>query len=555
MSRILFDRLTIQWYIESGIVCKNESKRTERNDYRMRKYVKLIALVLAMLMLCACGGGNNDETKEPVQTTAPAVNHEPEQTEPEKTEPEETEPVETTLPQSTDVPADPVSVSEMDLSEFNVTVNQVATVSYSDDLKFRTEMPVYRTIENEIYYYTLLSAKCEDLIGKAYNNYDYFGDGLTAAYVYSESVPQCSLINVNTGEIYLSDDACQIEQLSDRFYFVIYATEQTDSREDAFIYFTDRMFSLAPEEGDILYKGYAKIFDLEQGGFVGDLILEEPYDIAVCGGLICVEIDWYTSDVYAADGTCIADDVESITVCQDMMVQETDEGVVIYDSEFNRLRTLPDCEVMDEDGPVYPNYSGKFLKVRDENSGLWGVIDMGGNVMMEGRFATISGAYGDYIMAGKEIGDDWMYGVYLADGTEILPCTYDGIYADDDLPVLHCYDAEDNDFIYVPGFGSVDVTDYSRDGLVYYVNPEEGNYDARSYLVYATGEMADYTDSEVLCQLLVYSEEAGLVEMIHGQTLIPAEDFGYDRIIDTEEYLYCFDYDTKQVTIYQVEIG
>ena len=519
----------------------------------MKKSLICLVLVLVMLMLCACGA---EEPKIEIPdmedlladvTTAPQ--------EEEETEPEQTEAP--TEPEETEVPVEPITVEEMDIRDISVTVTKVGTMANKDNLSFASDMPVTRVYEDEVAYYTLYSYMGEDLMGKTYNNFEYFVDGITAAYTYSEEVPQCSLINVNTGETYLEDEACQIEQLSDRFYYVIYATEQTEDKDEAFIYFTDNMFSIAPDEDDILYKGYAKIFDLEAGDFVGDIVLNEPNDVTVCENTtLCVEVDWDTCDVYAADGTCLAEGVPTVTVCQDIMVQDTYEGIVIYDSEFNKLRELSDGDIVSEEGSTYTAYSNKYLKTynSDEYPYLYGLTDMGGNLVLDTKYESIYKTYGDYVFVGMKKDDQYLYGVNLADGTEIIPCEYRGAYVMDRLPLIRYYDYEDNDFIYIPGVGSINEGEYKKDSDVYYNLVNEDDYSTCNYLVYGTGETVTYTDADVITGVLLFCED-GLMEMINGEILVDAEEFNFDRVISTSEYLYCYDRAAGEYTIYRYEIG
>lgn len=504
----------------------------------MKKRIKLLALVMAVGMLWGCNAAE-DETQPPKVTRV-----------------QETAPAEETLPPETEfvsIPADPVSVSEADLSDISITVTRVGTYPLPEGVSFGTNMPVIRTVEEEITTYTLLSASLEDLAGVRCHRYTYFGDGLTAAYVFSQGVPRCSLVNVNTGEVYVDDGACRIQQLTDRFYYVIYATGRTGDKSQAIVRFTDRMFTVAPEEEVVYYKGYARIFDLEKGGFIPDLVLEEPGNVAVCAETtISVEIDWYTSDIYTVDGRCIARGVEAVTVCGDVMIQKTGDGVLVYDSGFNLLRVLEQGDVIDEDAAVYPSYSGKFLKVRDEETELLGAVDMGGNPMLDPGYSTISGSMGDYLFVGNEVEEQWLYGVTLADGTMVIPCEYEGVYADDELPVIHYYH-DDGEFLYIPGVGSVNITGYSRGGLVYYTCPNAEDPGVRSYLIFGTGRFVTCAGGDVLCGLVIYSPEMGLVDAVSGRSLISGGEFVYDRVTDSGEYIYGIRYDTAEVTVYRVD--
>ena len=192
----------------------------------MKKSLICLVLVLVMLMLCACGAEEPKIEIPDMEDLLADVTTAPQEQE---TEPEQTEAP--TEPEVTEVPVEPITVEEMDIRDISVTVTKVGTMANKDNLSFASDMPVTRVYEDEVAYYTLYSYMGEDLMGKTYNNFEYFVDGITAAYTYSEEVPQCSLINVNTGETYLEDEACQIEQLSDRLYYVIYATEQPADKD------------------------------------------------------------------------------------------------------------------------------------------------------------------------------------------------------------------------------------------------------------------------------------------------------------------------------------
>jgi hypothetical protein len=124
----------------------------------------------------------------------------------------------------------------------------------------------------------------------------------------------------------------------------------------------------------------------------------------------------------------------------------------------------------------------------------------------------------------------------------------------DRLPLIRYYDYEDNDFIYIPGVGSINEAEYKKDSDVYYSLVNEDDYSTCNYLVYGTGETVTYTDADVITGVLLFCED-GLMEMINGEILVDAEEFNFDRVISTSEYLYCYDRAAGEYTIYRYEIG
>lgn len=63
-----------------------------------------------------------------------------------------------------------------------------------------------------------------------------------------------------------------------RFVEVIYGTDTTEDKAEGFFYSHEGLFSLQPVEGDVLYKGYGRVFDIEKGSFVEGVEISSPND-------------------------------------------------------------------------------------------------------------------------------------------------------------------------------------------------------------------------------------------------------------------------------------
>ena len=126
---------------------------------------------------------------------------------------------------------------------------------------------------------TLLSSAGEELL-PGIDDIDYLGGGLYEARLPLEES------NVNTTGLFTTDGQtlipCEAASIvlphnrddgSARFLGVIYTTEETDNEDECIIYFTSDMISLSVGEEDVMYKGYAKIFDLAAGDFVPNVEL------------------------------------------------------------------------------------------------------------------------------------------------------------------------------------------------------------------------------------------------------------------------------------------
>lgn len=517
----------------------------------MKKFYAFVALVLVMSMLAGCsmiplgfiGGDDGDDF---VVTEAPEKDDTPKETNPpaeEQTDPPATE------PPATEPPAE--ELVQLDINNYQITLTKVGTSSDMKDLTFYRDLPALRSVEGDYYVYTPLSCKGEDLLGKKVHNYEYFGNGITVLYTYSEDAvaPKCELVNVNTGDVLLSDDAVKIDRISDRFYYVIYVTEQTTNKDECFIYFTDSLFSMSPDDDDVLYKGYAMVFDAQEKQFVEGLKVENPgTDISICGELIAEEISYDTYNLYKPDGTVVASELEDIYLGTDTLIEYTSNGCTVYDTQLNKLYFVDDVfpisQEFPEDYTLY-YYSDDFFSLRDDDYN-YSVVDAEGNEVIPTGLNYISDIWKGYVRATDTDDNE---GVYFIDGTVVVPFEYDDVSIDSNLPVFTMTDHEDNEFMYIPGVGTIALEEDLFHGTSgYYRYTEEGNYDDYDYLIYATGEMATFHDASDVSAGLICCED-GIVELIHGTTLLEGD---FDYAMSNGEYLYVMEEDTwvaYQITI------
>ena len=73
---------------------------------------------------------------------------------------------------------------------------------------------------------------------------------------------------------------------SDRYFQVFKATEITENKDEYLIYLTSSMFSLAPSDGDVLYKGNWYVYDIEAGKTVDGVSASKNYGCGVNGDMI-----------------------------------------------------------------------------------------------------------------------------------------------------------------------------------------------------------------------------------------------------------------------------
>lgn len=497
-------------------------------------------LVLGIVLLVSGGKDKKTGGEEDINISNPTVEADG-VTDP-VWEPEQTDPVETTVANETgSIPE--ITPAAFDFANYKVTLKQVASFTEPQQVSFSSYMPVTRETVEEKALDTLLSFDGKNLLNKAYHNYTYFGNGITAAYLFETEVPKAELVNVNTGEVYLADGAAKIEAINDRFYYVIYATEKTENQEECFIFFTDRMIALTPEEGDALYKGYARIFDAEKKQFLGDIQLDKAKtDILICKDTVCIETDYSTYDIYSADGKRIAEAMEDIYVGSEYILQETDDGCTVYDSALNKLGFIRDGKPVDNENGVYEQVSNRYLEFKNEDYQS-GIMTITGKKVLDASFDYSSESWEDYLVMCNE---DDTYALYLGDGTELVAGgTYKSIYKLDDLPLFRMEDQNDKDFLYTPAGKIIDITDAVESDGVFYRSTDD--YKVKSYLVYSTGEWKTFTNAETLGSGLLKTDE-GILDMFSGQTVIAGS---YQWVFATQEYVYI--YTDNAYTVYQIE--
>ena len=105
---------------------------------------------------------------------------------------------------------------------------------------------------------------------------EYLEDGYYSVAGGGEDVNQRGLF-AEDGELLLPFEAALFKRMNARYLMVYTATEQTEDWKEALLYESDGFWlgQGYPKDGDIMYKGYARFYDLENRRFVGDLIASE----------------------------------------------------------------------------------------------------------------------------------------------------------------------------------------------------------------------------------------------------------------------------------------
>lgn len=365
----------------------------------MKKLIVLASLLLCML-LAACGAGGKETTADDAtkstkaksesstaatgestpaaaeSTTAP----EESTTAPEETTPEATEPA--------FVPKGKVEIEPIQVPSGNTLKDLGPMEEGEGKLYFLSSILIrYEVSEDNTNLLIPVDHMGKAISSERYGNIDALSPGLFVVSSFEETI-NCSGLLAESGELLIPCEAAIIKELrprnsSDaapaRFLLVVYGTEKTDNKDEAFFYATEAWFSVAPEEGDQFYKGYAKIYDLENHRFVPDVTVTNAnsYDTNVCGNLIFLETADGTQLIYNADG------------------KELFKSSVSYGWDYgNGFYVLDSKEVYDSEGELLFKVSGRdylnvikgsaqFLEYYNAETKIRSVYDFYGNKLFD----------------------------------------------------------------------------------------------------------------------------------------------------------------------------
>lgn len=488
---------------------------------------RILSLILAAVLMGTLLVGCNEKSVGNATVSQPAGSS---QTQPQT----ETaiQPADTESTQPEDIPMDvrlglKTPEAETDsLTNYRVSLTEVATFESRADIcaQFKS-FPYIYTERDGLRAYTLLSYDGQDKLGEPVHSYGDCGGGIAITTVYTGTGPIRKLVNVNTGEVYLADDAVAIlSKLSDRFYYAIYITEETDNEDECFLYATkvDDQIEMqtifdGPAAGEQMYKGYGVVFDLQQKAFVEGIRIEDrKTEVKAHRDILCLHKDtgW---TFYSADGSLLAADMTNMRFGEENLLKVLPEGCEIYDIGLNKIGFVEGAQPI---GETNDRSSDRYLCYGEKNRR--GIMTVTGEKITEPVYYGVYEAYGDYIVCGNEDGTKT---VVYCDGSVVVPGgLYKQIGKVDGLPAFTL--GQQNTYLLGGTYqeGAVITTGalYSRKG-------------GDQFLVYSTGQWVSYNNTEWLSNGLLKTEE-GIVELFTGSVLLPVDTDYYAAA--TDEYLY-----------------
>lgn len=487
----------------------------------MKKTVFKLACVAAMF-LTACSGTADTADKE--------VQSEPEEVVTEQvSEPEETS-------------SEPQTNSGLHIHLAVEKVGEIPADSF--DYKITGETLSLKDENGRI---TLYDYDGKDKLNQIYDDCDYLYDDIYRVSQYDKAPNFVGLVKPD-GTVLIPCEAAVIKPIGNysRFLHVIYATEKVDKKEDAYVFSFEYSGILAPikfepGEGDTLYAGYSKVYDLKNQRFIPELKFNNPLPDKV-GDSVLVG-NYKEKYIYSADGKMLGP-IDYDNVGDYLVSKKTDSGTyIVYDEKLNQVK-----ELSFEPSGIYGN-AELFTKHEDN---VYVIVNDEGKEISSLRFRTYPREYNGFLCGALEDSEDY-YGVIDFEANTIIDQNQKATMISEEKYGFLSVQQESKSYglIYPDGTYVENISESSampitknlgnNKNAVYLL--EKGEFSevdgqvseiGRTDLVYEVGNNSKYT---------VYSA-------VDGTQILPDS---YDKVIGTGNYIYALNGEIWE--IYRVSVN
>ena len=224
-----------------------------------------------------------------------------------------------------------------------------------------------------------------------------------------KNINTCGLVDKNGDQI-IPCQYANISMLNDRYAKVITADKETKNKDEALVYYTDRSFSISPEEGDLMYSGKWEIFDLKNKSLLNGATGTKPYSISAKGQFVIFNDDENNEVTMNSSGSKVTDG--RMIMDNGSYVLEFNGKSAVYNSDEEKLFDF-DAQEFSISRYEEPYYLC-LKQDQNYNSTSFLLNDKGETVSAE--FKDLSWITPDFVLS-DEI-------VYTLDGTEVFKDRY-----------------------------------------------------------------------------------------------------------------------------------
>lgn len=450
------------------------------------------------------------------------------------------------------------SAEEATTLDLRVTLTKIGSVDANllKRASFAENGIKMRTDDNK---YQLLNYQGVNALGESYDYVEQFANGAWLVYQADKGINCCGLVKAD-GTVLIPVSAAIIQAVrgSDgayRFVEVIYATEEVADEKDAFLFATNRLVALSPEEGDKLYAGYALFFDMENSRFVGDLKradkTETSYDVRAFGDKLFFS---KRQALFDANGVAVAELSRYAYIDNGMLIDRGDDGSYsVYDSDMKKIASFQEM-------PDRLCFGGQLLAYRDYDADRTIIRNRDGVQVSDLPFKYLSGEYGSFLY-GYDSEDHYM--VIDRTGKTLIDDQAGVTYVSEEpLGLLGLDFADKTEGLLFPD-GTIIKGEERRDLLVGVPGKTDGTV---AVLVLKDKDFTLQLDSDISCDSALYSNNlapvfcagmkngvATLFNVVDGKALLQSDyPYAYDAFHYADGYIYARQGETFE--IYKVDV-
>ena len=259
--------------------------------------------------------------------------------------------------------------------------------------------------------------------GKVFSKIDYWGNGVYSVTAKDGGTSAQGLVRID-GEVLIPCEAAIIKVATTypedaRFLEVVYVTDKTENKSEAYVYGHDDVFSRGPSQGDTLYKGYSKVFDLQVGEFVEGVKITVPETDAVMDmGVSFAVTQGDTTTLYDESGKVLWQKDDGIAnVYSRGIVWVKDNKSQIIDASGKERFITNESLTLVRSIPGWAGDDYAMVHVKEGSETKYRVIDFDGNAVFDKAFARVD--YRNGLFQVKESSSSENYELLYKDGTVV----------------------------------------------------------------------------------------------------------------------------------------